>query len=376
MLKQTGRPELLKYMNQELVIRHIVKNSEVSRADLARQTGLALPSIMRIVEALIEKGFVVETGRGDSSGGRKPQLLTLNKDYMWILGIEIASRSILTLTDFAGHKIESSVIDTWFNDCPEDTLQKLLEASNALIEKHHIPKNQLTIGIGTPGHGFKHHGPKKGYISKGWESIDVKAWFEERIGVLVITENVCRTRTLSEIWFGVGREQSNFLYAFIDQGVGIGLVSEGQLVLGHNGVSGEFGHVSIDCHGKPCYCGKSGCIEMYVSLGAFEEEKPFDWTCTHFNDDSIRAFIKSRAEILAFALSNVVNLLNPPMIVMGGIVSRHLPTFVTHVSEQIEPYIFHHLATGVKIVRSEVDNESICLGSVALVINHVLTTRI
>ncbi len=359
---QSGRPELLKFINQEFVIRQIVKYGEISRADLARFTGLALPSIMRIVDALVVKGVVVEMGHGSSSGGRKPQMVALNKAYMWIIGLEIAGRSIVTLSDFSGKPIAAHTIDTRNDDTPEVTLIRLLEIVQALIAAHGVDPRNVALGVGTPGQGFKHSGQKKGFIAKGWEIIDVGAWFEARLEMPVFVDNVCRTRTLSEVWFGRGRVNPSFLYAFIDQGVGIGIVSEGVIVAGASGVAGEFGHTSIDRFGKPCYCGKNGCVEMYTSVGALGDEP------------SLSALTEA-ADALAFALGNVVNMLNPPLIVLGGMVPRSHEIFTSLVKARLAPNIFHNLATDTEVVLSAVDNESVCLGSIALVINHVLMSR-
>ncbi len=365
---ESGRPELIKYMNQELVIRHVVRSQEISRADLARETGLSLPSIMRIVDALVEKGFLIETGVGVTAAGRKPSLLAINKAHKYVLGLEISSRSIVTLTDFGGNPIEAITIDSKDSQSPEDILNLLLNATLQLIARHNLKPQQIAgIGIGTPGNNFKHHKPMKGFILKGWESIDVGQWFNSRLEIPVIVENVCRTRTISEIWFGEGRHHSDFLYVFVDQGVGVGIVSKGMIFEGAHGVAGEFGHTSIDIHGKPCYCGKNGCIEMYVSMGALaqrsDEGTPSD------------ELLETVSNELAFALANMVNLLNPPIIILGGSVVKSMPELTEMVKQKMMPYVFHNLALKTEVFASQLDNESLCLGSIALVIHETLMAR-
>lgn len=224
---QSARPELLKYLNQELILRCIVKFDEISRTDISKETGLALPSVMRITEALIQKGVIVDIGQGVSTGGRKPTLLTMNKDYKYIVGVEIASRTMITLTDFAGNTIRSKWIDVRNVNIPEQSLNRMGIDILNMLKEDEIPINQVAaIGVGTPGKNFKHQQNIKGFMKKGWESVDVQKTLYERTNIPVIVDNVARTRTLSEIWFGVGKRQPSFLYVFIDWGVGMGIVSQ------------------------------------------------------------------------------------------------------------------------------------------------------
>lgn len=376
---QSARPELLKNLNQELILRCIVKFGEISRTDLSKETGLALPSVMRISDALIQKGFIVDIGQGVSTGGRKPTLLTINKDYKYIVGVEIASHTLITLTDFAGDTIDSKHIDVRNDNTPLESLSEIAKVILTMLEDNSILSNQVAaIGVGTPGKDFKHRQAIKGFMKKGWESIDVEEQLSKLTNISVIVDNVARTRTLSEIWFGVGKNHSSFLYAFIDWGVGIGIVSQSEIVTGAQSVAGEFGHMSIDMNGESCYCGNKGCIEMYASIGAFERKlkcSNFDWVIEHQSEPEVQEVIAEVANSMAFALGNTINLLNPEMVVLGGLVPRKLTAFSQIVSEKIGQYIFHNLAVETPIVCSEVDNEKACLGSIALVINHELMSR-
>lgn len=391
----SAKPELLKKINQEQILRQIVKSGEISRAELSRVTGLALPSVMRLVEPLIEKGVIKEVREGESTGGRKPNLLALNANYKWIIGVEITSKIIITLADFSGKVTEAFSFGTDYEDTPETVLYKIIKEIQNLLIRHDISTSRVAaIGVGTPGSDFKHKEVKKGFISKGWEVIDVKLIIEDALEIQTIVENVCRTRTLSEIWFGHGRFESDFLYAFIDWGVGIGIVKQGTLETGFNNVAGEFGHTSIDRNGRPCYCGKKGCIEMYASVGAlvfepnqfnplieverskqFSESEYFEWLVSLKERPEIQSKVAELSNELAFALANVINLMNPKMVVLGGVLPRLIPEITDYVKENIHDYIFHNLALSTPILLSEVNNENQCLGSIALVIQNELIER-
>lgn len=374
-----GSAKLIKTINRDLVIQTIIKFGEISRSELAKQTELALPSIMRIVDPLVTRGLIIESRQAQSTGGRKPYMLKMNGQYMFIIGIEIAMISSVVLSDFNG-----KVIDAWSNDnlaycSPHDLLDHMLKIVNQWFVKYDISINRVAgIGVGTPGFSFKHNKQIKGTILKGWESIDVMAWFKERINLPIYTDNVCRTRTLSEIWFGLGRNHKDFLFVYLDQGVGSAYVKDKLISTGHHLVAGEFGHTSIDYKGKPCYCGKNGCIEMYISAGAIlkkiNESNPYDLSSlaelSGLKNDDIKACIEEVALYMTYGLANLVNLYNPEILVLGGIVPGVLPELIEIVKNTIQPMIFNNYALETPIYISQVNNESNNLGSIALVIQE------
>jgi len=379
----TGKPELLKRINRNIIIKQIIKHGVISRSELSRITRLTLPSVMRIVDGLIGENLVKEAGKGDSTGGRKPGLITLNQEALYIIGVEIAIRTTMVLTDLGGN-----LLDRWESPqmayvTPEEMLDKINENIERLIEEHGIDRERLAgIGIGTPGTNFKHIRDIENSILKGWEKIDVKAWFEGKTDLPVFIDNVARTRTLSELWFGIGRSISSFIYVFVDQGVGCGFVNNGAVYEGSDLVAGEFGHSIIEYHGRECYCGNRGCIEMYVSAGAITNEviKALRTTDGSFRfkdvielekEPEVRKVLSDSAGILAAGVANLINILNPQAVVLGGIVPIESRFFAESVKRAIGENIFNNNAVNTPVYVSDIDQDRICIGSVALVINEV-----
>lgn len=380
----SGKPKLLKDINRNLLIKLIIRHGKIGRSELAKLSNLSLPSVMRITDALIEEGLVVEVGKGLSSGGRKPSLLTLKSDALYIIGVEIALRTTVVLTDLSGRMIEKWESDQAQYTTPENMLLKINEQIGCLIRKHHIPYEKLAgIGIGTPGMNFKHMQEMELSILKGWENLDVQSWFESRwkaYSVLIVTENVARTRTLNELWFGLGRVHKSFIYVFVDQGVGCGFVTNDVVFLGYNHVAGEFGHTIIEPSGRPCYCGNKGCIEMYVSAGAIAREVKralgMNFPGFGFLDvveiedhPAVHDILKKNGEILGYGIANLINLFNPKAIVLGGEVPKASSVFSKYVIDTVYDTIFSKNAMQTPIEVSQISRESDCLGSVALVIN-------
>lgn len=376
---QSGKPGMLKEINRNLIVKLIIRNGSISRSELSKLTGLALPSIMRLVDGLIEDHLVIDIGKGESTGGRKPKLLTMSQSSYYIIGVEIAIETTIILTDLSGE-----VIDLWESSemqesTPEEILEKIYCMIQSLIKKHKISDKLLGIGFGTPGTNFKYRRQIKHTLLKGWERIDVQAWFEERLSFDIFVDNVARTRTLSELWFGYGKVHNDFIYAFIDQGVGCGIVKNGQIIKGANGVAGEFGHTTIEFNGKACYCGKLGCLEMYVSAGSLTtavNEAGFDYTSFHDVIDHLNNkssdILKERCHILAAGLGNLINLFNPSVIILGGTVSTSSKEIVDYTRSFIQENIFSYHADQTEIKTSIIDQKA--LGSIALVMNNKFTS--
>ncbi len=379
----TGKPELLKRINRNIIIKLIIKHGVISRSQLSKITRLALPSVMRIVEGLISDNLVKEVGKGDSTGGRKPGLITLNNEALYIIGVEIAIKTTMVLTDLGG-----KVLDRWESPqlayvSPEELLEKINENIEKLIDKNKIDRARIAgIGIGTPGTNFKHIKDIENSILKGWERIDVRAWFEKRTDLPVFVDNVARTRTLSELWFGRGKTVNSFIYVFVDQGVGCGFVQDGTIYEGVTSVAGEFGHSIIRYHGRECYCGNRGCIEMYVSAGAITNEvvKKMGITEGGFSfkdvielekEPKVRQVLTDSGNILAAGVANLINIFNPKAVVLGGIVPTESRYFAQAVIRATDKNVFNNNAMNTPVYISNVGQDMICTGSVALVINEV-----
>ena len=378
-----GKPELLKRINRNIIIKLIIKHGVISRSELSKITKLALPSVMRIVDGLITENLVKEVGKGDSTGGRKPSLITLNQTALYIFGVEIAIKTSIALADLGGN-----VIDRWESPqmtyvSPDEMLETINENIEGLIISHKIDRKKIAgIGIGTPGSNFKHIKEIENSILKGWEKIDVKAWFESKTDLPIFIDNVARTRTLSELWFGIGKRIKSFIYVFVDQGVGCGIVNNDTIYEGYRSVAGEFGHTIIEYGGMECYCGNRGCIEMYVSAGAItnevvktlgisEEAFRFGNVIELENEPKVQKVLTDRGKILGAGIANLINIFNPQAVILGGIVPSESRCFAESAIQTIDANVFSNNAMNTPILISDIDQDHICIGSVALVINEV-----
>lgn len=376
--KATAQPGLLKKINRNLIMEIVFKKKQISRSELAKQTGLALPSIMRLVDGLIADGYLLDIGKGDSSGGRRPNLIAINKSFKYIIGVEIAVKTKVVLTDMSGQVIRTWSTIEMLDSTPEDILSITSHEIRKLLKDEDIKESHIAgIGIGTPGSHFKYLKDIDYSILRGWESIDVKAYFEKIFTCPVYVDNIARTRTLAELWFGHGNDYDDFIYVFVDQGVGCGIVSQGKIYEGHHHVAGEFGHHVIDYKGRPCYCGSRGCIEMYVSAGAimkmFKSEGMVVQSFSDINkiDSKFKIqLLEQAAEVLTVGLANLINIHNPKAVILGGIVSCSDP-ILNYTKKHTKNHVFSYHAVDTPILKGAIDASGI--GSVALVISKVFS---
>lgn len=383
---KSGQPSLLKQINRNRIIQLIIKHGEISRSELSKLTELALPSVMRLVDGLIEEALVIDIGKGQSSGGRRPNLLTLNKDALYIIGVEIAIETTVVISDLLGNIISKWHSDQMIDVTPEKMMEQVLINVKRMVKDHGIPISKVAgMGIGTPGSNFKFSRSIPRTILKGWETIDVLKWFEKRVSYPVFVDNVARTRTLSELWFGAGKRLENFIYVFVDQGVGCGIVKDGHIIKGHDGVSGEFGHTVVDLKGRPCYCGNDGCIEMYISAGAIinearkiiqEEVHTFDDVMAFNEREEVKLLLKDSGKVMGVGITNLINIYNPEAIIIGGRVPIEAELMTTSALEHIKTHIFSKFAENTQILLSHLNSEGDGIGGVALVYNELFKSII
>lgn len=381
----TGKPELMKRINKNIVIKMIMRNDILSRSGIAEQTKLALPTVMRIVDELIEEGLVTEIGKGNSTGGRKPSMISLKKEAMYFIGVEIAAKVTVVISNLGGE-----ILSTWREKAstfkePQLMLEAILESVELLIQQSGISRKLIAgIGVGTPGTNFKHSDEIGFSIFKGWEKFNVQNWFQERTEFPVVVENVAKTQTLGELWFGIGKHYKDFIYIFVDQGVGCGIVNNGDIYYGNMHVAGEFGHMIIERKGKLCYCGNRGCLEMYTSTSAivstilekldtYENNLDFSKVLERLDngDDIVKEIITNIGETMGIGLGNLINFYNPQAIILGGEVSRECPLFFESARSAAYQRIFSNAADSTAIHLSGIESNKTCIGSVALIVNEI-----
>lgn len=262
----TASNESVRDVNRHLILGLIRARQPISRADLARETGLQRSTVSLITEHLIRQRWVTEGATGQALRGRKPRLLYLNVERARILGVDIRpTLTTIAIADPNGRVIAYERVPT--AQRPDVFVRDLCRRLQSFLRAH----PRLTcdgIGITVPG-GVDHL--RQRLVSApnlGWRDLDLKGPVERATGIAVELENAANACAIAEASTGTHREHRDLIVVTVSEGIGTGIVSAGRLVRGASGLAGEFGHVSLNEAGPLCGCGRRGCWEVYGSNSA------------------------------------------------------------------------------------------------------------
>jgi predicted NBD/HSP70 family sugar kinase len=258
--------ETARQINRRIALNFLRLHQPLSRADLARRSGLQRSTVSAIVDQLIKEKWVTEGARGRVQRGRRPRHLHLNVERAGILGVEL--RPEMTTVGLAGldaHFVGQRSFATARS--PEQFLVDLAEASSDLRRSH--PSIECEgMGVSLPGR-VDPAGKLIFAPNLGWPAVPIGPMIEKAVGLPVNLENAANACALAELWFGHHPEHVRHIVAVtVSEGIGVGLLLNGQLVHGAHSMAGEFGHRVVDPSGPPCRCGRRGCWERYASNSA------------------------------------------------------------------------------------------------------------
>lgn len=259
---QVATSETARGINRSIVLNLIRRRQPISRADLARVSGLQRSTVSLITEQLIREKWVIYGPTGRLPRGRRPTFLQLN-DHRAILVLDLRpSLTTIAVSDVNGRFLAQQVVLT--PPDPESAASIFAEKMRQMIANH---SDLVFEGIGVSVPGRYDHLRKRVVFTPNlkWPEFDLHEPLEKATGLKVEMENAANACVLAEVWFGNVEKVHNMAVVTVAEGVGVGIYSEGRLVRGFKGMAGEFGHVTVDPDGPLCGCGGRGCWEMYAS---------------------------------------------------------------------------------------------------------------
>ncbi len=264
-------------INRRIVLNLIRKHQPISRAELSRHSRLQRSTVSVITQQLISERWVKMGASGNLPRGRKPKFLHINGERSGIIGVDIRpEKTTLMLADLEMRSLAQDSLRT-SND-PEEFVFELAQRIRALMDAY----SHLTfegIGVALPGRIDLASKRLVFAPNLAWKSIDLKSALEFATGLEVELENAANACALAEIWGGAHSENvRNLIAVTVSEGIGVGMILNGQLIRGTSGLAGEFGHVQIQENGPLCHCGNRGCWEACASNAAavryFTESEP------------------------------------------------------------------------------------------------------
>ena len=257
--------ETARNINRDIVLEMIRSRQPISRAELARLSGLQRSTVSLIIEQLIEEKWVQEGAVARRPRGRRPTLLGLNEDLIVIAADVHPAQSSVAVVDLNGRLLSRSLIP--LGSDPAAAVELLIDCILRL--KANFPKKSVEgIGISLPGRVD----PAKERLifapNLHWPEFDIKKTIERRTGMPVALENAANACLLAELWFGGMEGVRNAVLVTVSEGLGTGIFANGHLVTGQHGMAGEFGHAPLEPDGPLCACGMKGCWETFASCRA------------------------------------------------------------------------------------------------------------
>jgi predicted NBD/HSP70 family sugar kinase len=328
------------------ILRLIFEKNQISRADLAAETGFSAFLISKLCELLLDTGYISEVGSGESSGGRRPALLSIKPGLGRVIGIHIGTVNVrIALTDMAGTAIDYLRGPSRADAGPDIAIPHLIGLVEQVLQKAGLKNTDLQgIGTGISGVLDRQSGTTLFWPKiPQWVNVPVKKLLEDHFRVPVEVEDTPRTMAMAERRIGAAQRVREFIYVMIGAGTGAAIYLNGQLYTGSAGFAGEFGHITVDEDGPLCSCGNRGCLETLVSAGTLIRHAQQGlslglstrlWQLSGGDPDMISVETIAEAarqqdrfslglfrEIgshLGTGLVALINLLNPELVVVGG----------------------------------------------------------
>jgi predicted NBD/HSP70 family sugar kinase len=263
---QLATSETARHINRRIALNIIRRHQPMSRADLARRSGLQRSTVSAIIDQLIGEGWVTEGASAASARGRRPRFLHLNVERAGIIAVDL--RPGTTRVGLAGLDARFVMQTEWPTPAKPDEFARKLARTVATFRNTHPEMVYEGVGVSLPGR-VDESGTLLFAPNLGWSQVNLRRLLETTVDLPVVFENAASACALAELWFGRHPDDVKHLVAVtVSEGIGVGLLLNGQLFHGTNALAGEFGHVTLDETGPQCSCGKRGCWEQYASNSA------------------------------------------------------------------------------------------------------------
>ncbi|MGQ1910306.1 ROK family protein [Marinifilum sp. RC60d5] len=378
------------------LMQHLYYNGDVSIAELVKSVNISQPLVASLVDDLLAYGAILDKGIGKSIGGRRPNLYCVNPSYQYVIGVEI-NLYVFTVAIFdLSNKI---IYRKEYRECEltntEDYIQGLVNKVNLGLSELNISKDKvLALGLSMPGLVDSNNGINHTHLSFPKEGLS--NYLGDKLGLMIRIENDARTMALGEIAFGKAKDKKNVLCLNLSNGIGLGMILNGELHTGKNGFSGEFGHILIDPEGQLCTCGKIGCLETLASgkvlidrikKGIQEGQQSI---LAQIIKEGKRIFLSNIvdavnsgdqfaidqlskvAEYLGKGLVTLIHLLNPETIIIGGKLAGTGKFIIDPLKMALNKYAMEKISSETELVSSDLQDDAALMGTMENVMKQVL----
>lgn len=379
-----GTFQWMKSVNKSIILNKIRTDAPISRAQIAKETKLTPPTVSSNVKELIDQGIVIESKLGESQGGRKPTMLLINNQEFYVVGVDAGPEMIeCILTDLSGKilkRISSKMTTPLTNDQFLIILKDCIR--NCIIDISATSKKIIGIGVAMHGVVDVETGTSLFAPILRLTNIPIKEELEKEFGLEVKVENDARAMALGESWFGEHGDLTSMLVVNIGRGVGAGLVIDRKLYHGAQGIAGEVGHMIIDLHGETCECGNRGCLQTFatgpaiarramkeLTIDSITAEKVYELAVS--GNEEFAIILKETGRVIGIGLTNLIHIINPQKIVLGGGVTKAQELIFPVVLKTIEQCALTPKAKQTEVTITKLGDDATLIGAVSLLLVDV-----
>ncbi|MCF6175636.1 MAG: ROK family transcriptional regulator [Victivallaceae bacterium] len=367
--------------NRVALLNLIRDRQSLSRSELSQLTGLTRPTVSAIVNDLTTEKIIIETGKGESSGGKRPILLELNSEYRYVIGIDLGDDYVINgvLCDFCGKIVAQKKLH--YENSLDDILKILKELILNLVAK--TTSNRLYgVGIAVSGIVNQQTNEIIGSTTLDIKNCGLAAKLEKLCGLPVLLENRPNAAALAETRFGAGREHRSLVYITSGRGVGAGIVIDGKIFRGSFGAAGEIGEMllpqSTAFDGNTCrqleeFTRASSITAQVENIKNTKLSFGDIVAAYHADDPEVNSVIQENAKYMAYAAQIVANLLNPEMVVLGGRAAELGDKYLNHFRNCFKQGLIQGPLNGQTIAEySHFGRLGVAVGGAAIVLEKIL----
>lgn len=378
------------------ILKYYINNGDNTLSELGKEMDLSVPTVTKLVGELIDEGYVIDFGKIETSGGRRPNRYGLNPGSGCFLGVDIKRfRVNLSVVDFKGELIDTKLSVPFNYENTLESFDSLCQIINDYITELDIPKSKiLSAGINLSGRINTKTGHS--YSMYFFNERPLTEVFNERLGIHVTIDNDSRAMAYGEYMKGVVGDEKDMLFINCSWGLGLGIITNGQLHYGKSGFSGEFGHLNVFDNDVICHCGKKGCLETQASGSYIHRrflEKMNEGNSTSLDKKKKKGAAITQEDILDAAMqedmlaielieevgntlgkqiAGLINLFNPELVIIGGAVAMTGDYLLLPIRSTIKKYSLNLVSKDTSIKISKLGDNAGVIGACLLARSKML----
>jgi glucokinase-like ROK family protein len=381
---------------KKAALAYFANSGNATIADLCKELNLSTPKVTNLVNDLISDGLVMDYGKIESTGGRKPNLYGLVPDSAFFIGVDVKQDHLnLGLSDLHKNLITTVEALPYALDNTKDSLEQLCQLINNFINGLTVPKEKI-LGIGINIQGRINYSTGYNYSMFHFDDEPLSKVIEEKVGIRVFLENDSRAMAYGEFSSDIVNGEKNVLFLNLDYGIGMGVVINGELYYGKSGYSGEVGHIPMYDNEIICHCGKKGCLETEASgwalVNMFKQKlaagsssmlsrghkKPDDIQLHDIieaanNDDMLAIEMLGKVgENLGRGVALLMNIFNPELVILGGALAQARDHIRLPIRSAMNKYSLSLVSNDSALKMSRLGERAGIIGACLLVRNKVL----